>query len=468
MSVYSQTLRSEVFDPRVHNENRSEFRLDKGRMFFSNLRLGNLGVTQTGQDDRYSKAVGAAGHVRRVTLYDGAVELDKCEECNRYLSWYLCGGANDQNRYVSQNLVKHNIGYSMNDNKVVDGFSSGSGRGQRAAGVGHLLPQSTHPPHFVERMASYLDLRMALPFLDKIGVLDTENMFHNLRLVLEYEPDNLNGRAKVATLNCGSAIQKNTPILIADELKDEGMKSKAKSQLKSFVWNVYEKDLVSIPAVGRITPLGLGGTGNAFDVTPTQTQKTVRRVDGYKNKLVNRLVMMKCPTDKAANRTLNNAVNANIVRGVGDYASLAMNKEKINFIVNGRQLISGEGLNSPAKIADIHADAWSNYNILPFSNQQNAGLDSVGNQPPHNVFGLCHDQENEEGNAQDPRTGQSSWVGVRIGERVNTLDLEYERVAVSEVRANYNYTGLGLDCHFYAEVPKKFILDGGGYRIEYL
>lgn len=468
MSVYSQTLRSEVFDPRVHTQSRSEFRLDKGRMFFSNLRLGNLGVTQTGQDDRYSKAVGAAGSVRRVTLYDGAVELDKCEECNRYLSWYLCGGANDQNRYVSQNLLKHNIGYAMSDNKVVDGASSGSGRGQRATGVGHLLPRNTHPTHFVERMGGYLDLRMALPFLDKIGVLDTENMFHNLRLVIEYEPDTVDGRAKSCTLNCASALQKTSPILIADELKDEGMKSKAKSQLKSFVWNVYEKDLVSIPAVARITPLALGGAGNAFDVTPSVTQKTVRRVDGFKNKMVNRLVMMKCPTDKAANRTLNNAVDANIVRGVGDYASLAMNKEKINFIVNGRQLISGEGLNSPAKIADIHADAWSNYNILPFAHQQNAGLDYPGNVAPHNVFGVCHDQEVEEPSAQDPRTGQSSWVGVRIGERVNTLDLEYERVAVSENRANFNYTGLGLDCHFYAEVPKQFIMDGSGYRIEYL
>lgn len=466
MSVYSQTLRSEVFDPRVHNENRSEFRLDKGRMFFSNLRLGNIGVTQTGADDRYSKAVGAAGHIRRVTLYDGAVELDKCEECNRYLSWYLCGGANDQNRYVGQNLLKHNIGYAMSDNKVVDGAAALSGRGQAATGVGHLLPRDNHPSHFVERMGGYLDLRMALPFLDKIGVLDTENMFHNLRVVLEYEPDNVNGRAKVVQLNTNNAIQKNTPILIADELKDEGMKSKAKSQLKSFVWNVYEKDLVSVPEVARITPV-LGGAGGAFDVTPTQTQKTVRRVDGYKNKIVNRLVMMKCPTDKATNLILNDAAQ-NKVRGVGDYSSLAMNKEKINFVVNGRQLISGEGLNSPAKIADIHADAWSNYNILPFSNQQNVGLDPPGNQPPHNVFGTCHDQEVQEQNAQDPRVGQSSWVGVRIGERVNTLDLEYERVAVAESRANFNYTGLGLDVHFYAEVPKQFILDGSGYRIEYL
>lgn len=467
MSVYSQTLRTEVFDPRVHNNDRSEFRLDKGRMFFSNLRLGNIGVVQAGANDRYSRAVGAAGHIRRVTLYDGAVELDKCVECNRYLSWYLCGGANDQNRFVGQNLLKHNIGYAMNDNKVVDGFAASSGRGQVADGVGHLLAQDNRASHLIERENGYLDLRMALPFLDKIGVLDTENMFHNLRLVVEYEPDTVNGRAKVATLNTQNALTKSTPILIADELKDEGMKSKAKSQLKSFVWNVYEHDLVSIPAVDRIVPLALGGAGNLFDVTPKQSQKTVRKVDGYKNKVVNRLVMLKCPSDKAANRTLDNAAG-NEVRGIGDYASLAMNEERINFVVNGRQLIAGEGLNTPSKIADIHADAWSNYNILPFSHVQNAGLDYPGNQAPHNVFGLPHDQERAEPNAQDPRTGQSSYVGVRIGERLNTLDLEFERVAVSENRANYNYTGLGLDVHFYAEVPKQFILDKGGYRIEYL
>ncbi len=466
MSVYSQTLRTEVFDPRVNNAQRAEFRLDKGRMFFSNLRLGNIGAEMTGSSDIYSHAVGAAGGIRRLTLYDGAVELDKCVECNRYLSWHLCGGSNDQNRDVSQELLRHGIGYKMNDNKVVDGNHGSVNRGNRAGGTGHKLPQSTDPIHQKERNSGYLDLRMALPFLDKIGVLDTENMFHNLRLVLEYEPFlSLNGRAKIATINLANAIAPLTPILIVDELKDESMKAKAKSQLKSFVWNTYEHDLVSIPAVARVAPAALVGNN---DQTPSVTQKTVRKVDGFKNKVVNRLVMLKCPSDKTANRTLNNALNANIVRGLGDYSSLAMNKEKINYIVNGRQLISGEGLNSPSKIADVHADAWSNYNILPFSHNQNVGLDYPGNIPPHNVFGVPHDQENEEPNSQDPRIGQSSFVGVRIGDRVNTLDLEFERVAVSEARANYNYTGLGLDCHFYAEIPKSFILSKGQYRIEYL
>ncbi len=468
MSVYSQTLKTEVFDPRVATQDRCEFRLDKDKMYFSNLRIGNLGVKQAGGTDIYSRAVGGAGVIRRLTLYDGATELDKCVECNRYLSWYLCGGENDQNRYVGQNLLKHGIGYALTDQGVVDGLGTETHRGNRATGVGHRIARDNEPQPTIETASAYLDVRQALPFLDKVGVLDTEKMFHNLRLVIEYEPDTIDGRAKVSTIACSRALQKLTPILICDEIRDEGMKSKARSQMKSFMYMAYEHDFTNIPAK-VVAQLPLNGADN--DTLP-EDQKTVRKIDGYKNKIVNRLVVMKSPSRKDDNRVLNNTLSGDIVRGLGDYSSLAMFKEQVNFVVNGRQLLSGNGLDSAAKIADVHADAWSNYNITPFGNAHNVGLDYPGNIAPHNVYGVIHDQEVEEPHGQDPRVGQSSWIGVRIGERLNTLDLEYKRTVVGDQRstagAGYNYTGMGLDIHIYAEVPKQFVMDKGGYRIEYL
>ncbi len=466
MSVYSQTLRTEIFDPRVNTAARSEFRLDKGRMFFSNLRLANIGVAQNGGPDIYSKAVGAVGNIRRITLYDGAVELDKCIEPNRYLSWYLCGGPNDSNRYVGQNLLKHQIGYAMADNKVVDGVNPSCVRANDAnGGTGHRIVRDNVNDHIKEASAAYLDLRMCLPILESLSIIDTEKMFHNIRLVIEYEPDTVDGRAKVCTIRTDRSKSNLVPILIADELRDESMKSRARSQMKSFTWNTYEHDLVTIDEIPKVTPAADGG-GNS--IAASVVQKTKRTIDGYKNKFVSRLVMLKANQNKAFNRTLGATDAAgHRVRGLGDYASLAQHKEKINFMVNGRQLISGEGLDSPSKIADIHADAWSNYNILPFSNQENVGLTPVGNLAPYNVYGLCHDQEELEPLGQDPRIGQSSYIGVRIGERMNTLELEYERTAVSEQRAHLNTTGAPLDVHFYAEVPKNFVVSGGDYRIEY-
>lgn len=473
MSVYSQSLKTEIFDPRIETADRVEFRLDKGdNVYFSNLRLANVGVSLTGGQDTYNKAVGVAGNIRRITLLDGAIELDRCVEVNRYLSWFFCGADNNSNRHVQQNLVKHSIGYRLKDNLVVDGEGSRPDPLIRRNDGVAAVPPGRATDAEMEKVAGYLDLRQMLPILDSLGAISTE-MFENLRLVIEYEPDTLEGRSKVAA---GTTAQLNlaktnlTPMLLADEIKDPALKQRVKSNMKSFQWNTYEHDLVDIPA--QACP-AIVADGNGNTTTPNQLQKVKRIIDGFKNKYVSRLVLMKCPQDKEKNRVLNNAVQANgPIRGVGDYASLAMNKEKINFIVNGRQLFAGEGLDTPAKIADVHADTWGNYNILPYAHTQSVGLDQPGNVPPANVYGTCQDQVITEPNAQDPRVGQSAWVGCRIGDTLNTLELDYERQQAADQRqaagAAYGYTGLALDVHVYAEVPKKFIMEGGKYRIEYL
>jgi len=469
MSVYSQSLKTEIFDPRIETADRVEFRLDKGdNVYFSNLRLANVGVSVTGGQDSYNKAVGVAGNIRRITLLDGAIELDRCVEVNRYLSWFFCGGENNSNRHVHQNLVKHEIGYRLNDNKVVDGVGSAPDKLIRRSDGVAAVPPGRATDAEMEKVAGYLDLRQMLPILDSLGVISTE-MFENLRLVIEYEPNSLEGRAKVGSAALNLEKANLTPMLLADEIKDPALKQRAKSNMKSFQWNTYEHDLVDIPANACPAP-AVDGNGNTTNAD--QVQKVKRIVDGFKNKFVSRLVLMKCPQDKSNNRVLNNAVSATAVRGVGDYASLAMNREKINFIVNGRQLFAGEGLDTPSKIADVHADTWGNYNILPYAHTQSVGLDQPGNVPPANVYGTAQYQQVVEPNAQDPRVGQSAWVGCRIGDTLNTLEFEYERQQAPDVRqgagANYGYTGIAMDVHFYAEVPKKFIMDGGKYRIEYL
>lgn len=465
MSVYSQSLRTEIFDPRIETADRVEFRLDKGdNVFFSNLRLGNLGCSVAGGQSEYNKAVGVAGNIRRITLLDGAVELDRCVEANRYLSWFFAGGENNSNRHVQQNLLKHEVGYALNDNKVVDGRGTSGAKLIRRNNGAVGVPPAAATAAESEKVAGYLDLRQCLPILDNLGVIDT-TVFENLRLVIEYEQNSLQGRSKVGSTALDLEKSNLTPILLADELKDSAMKQRARSAMKSFQWNTYEHDLVNIPA--QAAPATLAD-GNTNITTANQRQVVKRIIDGFKNKFVSRMVLMKCPSDKTQNRVLNNILNATTLRGIGDYASLAMNKEKINFIINGRQLFAGDGLDTPSKIADIHADAWGNYNILPFAHTQSVGLDVPGLVPPQNVYGVCHDQEIAEPNSQDPRTGQSAWVGFRVLDRLNTLELEYERVQVPENRANYNYLGLALDVHIYAEVPKKFIMEGGKYRIEYL
>ena len=122
MSLYSQSLKSQVFEPRVDTATRTEFRLDKDAVYLGNFKL-QLGVNGSAAD-MYNKAAGGAGLIRRISLYDGATLLEECRETNRYLSWFNQGGKNDNNRYVAQELVRHEIGFSQTDDRIVTGQSA--------------------------------------------------------------------------------------------------------------------------------------------------------------------------------------------------------------------------------------------------------------------------------------------------------------------------------------------------------
>lgn len=463
MSLYSNSLKTEVFEPRVDTANRTEFRLDKDNVYFGNMRL-TLGVeTAGGADDAYNPVAGAAGYIKRITLLDGATELDKCDNANRYVAWFQQGGSNDNSRYVEQKLMKHKIGYKMNDNQFVEGDANGeadvSGDHpiKRSAAVEADAGQGAED-QARNRAQAYLDLRVCLPFLQAIGVIDTA-LFENLIIRVEYENIAVqSGAQMVATTATQNALSKIRPLLLVDEIKDPALREKSRREIKSFNWNVYEHDMVQVPNLAN--PAG----GANPDTTPDLVQQTTRLIDGFKNKYVSRMVFLKTYTDKSKNLLISNAAG-NVVRGVGDYASHAMHKEKVQIVLNGRQIFTGAGLEGPAQIADVYADTWGDYLIMPFQNVENVGLDSIGIAAPSNTFGVQGKQRETAGQAV--RVGQHSWIGARLEDRVSNLQLKYER-AVSVDSHTLNPTGAGLDIHIYAEIPKQFVLSGGKYKINYL
>jgi len=460
MSLYSQSLKSQVFEPRVDTATRTEFRLDKDAVYLGNFKL-QVGCAGSAAD-MFNKAAGGAGLIRRISLYDGATLLDECREANRYLSWFNQGGPNDNNRYVSQELVRHEIGFSQTDDRIVTG--------QSATGT-KVIRINTDSDLLQEKTDCYLDLRVCLPFLNAIGVIDTA-LFDNLRLLIEYEDlSSVAGRAKVLVKNTATTLAKRRPLLVVDEVKEAGLKQKTRSQVKPFQWNVYEHDLVQIP---EIVAAQVGASESASVDT---VQSTSRVIDGFRNKYVSRMVMMKAYSNKNFNLVLNQA-QGTVVRGVGDYASNAQHKEKVQLVVNGRQLFTGKGLEGAAQIADAHADAWGNYNIMPFTHQENVGMDTTGSSDGarHNCFGVAGteasspENDSRETRGGAVRVGQHSFIGIKVEDRLTgQLQLKYERSASLDANAAaYTPTGAGLDLHVYAEIPKKFDLSGGKYSISYV
>lgn len=473
MSVYSRTLKPQVFEPRVDNKQRVEFKLDIDSVYLPNLRLANLGALLTGGADVYNAVGGVTGGIRRITLYDGAVELDKLHEAGKYLSWIYQAGTNNNNRYVGQSLLKHRIGYLMRDNCVVDGKSSLTATGE------HGIELNTGSQQQIEVRSGLFDLRQALPLLGELSCLDTA-LFENLRLVIEYEPSGaLNGKLEqgYASNALNNTLEHTTPLLLVDEIVDPAAAQRARSQLKSLVYQAIEHDMVQLPAKDFVLAAAGGDPGDGAggrNATPEQDQEQTLLIDGYKNKIVNRLVIHKCYTNVGRNRVAANNVAGNAIRGVGPHASHAQHRERVQMVVNGRNLFTSSGLEGPAQIADAHADAWGSYNILPFSNQESVGLDSFGAVAPSNVFGAPEHQ-----NLQPSlRVGQSSYIGMRIQDRiVGDLQLKYKRSVVGDSRSPLNGgggnsihpTGEQLDLHVFAEIPKEFQMMGGGkYRINYL
>ena len=74
MSVFSSSVKSTIIDPVFTSASRCEFRLaNRGEAYMPTMRIGNLGLTNTGKNNQYHFGVGAASVIDRIQL------LDKCQ-----------------------------------------------------------------------------------------------------------------------------------------------------------------------------------------------------------------------------------------------------------------------------------------------------------------------------------------------------------------------------------------------------
>ena len=109
------------------------------------------------------------------------------------------------------------------------------------------------------------------------------NTFKNLRVVLEFETD----KAKVLNNNA-AAFTVPAPILIADEEQDAGRRMAMEKQMNGAVWNCIEHDIVQVPG-----QLSVNGDAD----TRSSEQSVTKKVDGFQNKNVSRVVVMKARAD---------------------------------------------------------------------------------------------------------------------------------------------------------------------------
>ena len=451
MALYSTSVETQIIDPVFSSKNRCEFRIpDRDGSYLPNLRLGNVGVNTTTSSVPYALGCGVASVIKRIQLMDGNDELDSLREANAWLTF---------KSFFRPNAEASGI-------KMVE--EGGAGRGFTSGcslEVDVPLPSqkvaNTVAAGNEEVFTGYIDLRVIFPLLQQMTHLNTK-MFPNLRVVIEWETDE--SRILVRT---GQGAAPTTPILMADVIMDEALIATLDKQMMA--------QPVTFDAI-EVDRLGLADAGAPGDGTP-KAQSVTLQSKGFLGKYVKRLCIQKSAQDSTLNvGTIDGTANS--VRGFGGNGSLPMHLEKSNVRINGRNLLGGNGFVTTAQTMMGVTDAWGEINAYPYSAIGSVGLDN-GNATadakngPAGLPPLRPSMRKAGVTAakQSPLIGQQSYLGYRLDERCDNLQLNYERVGQfqHDQTTSAPGTGVALNLTLYAEVSKQLVVRGmGEWAVSYV
>ncbi len=437
--LYSTSLKTQYLDPRVDISNRiCEFRLDRDTAYYPNMMLAGLSANASAAT-AYQSLAGVYGLIRHARLMDGRTELDSVRFFNRFAAFQNLGNTNKRNVSVNGRLNKSSNGYVLQDtNRVLE------------AGSFLYSVESVTSGNHTEEEEGLLDLRQVLPILNNMTHLDT-SIFKNLKVVIEWETD-----VNLLLDNNTRTLATRTPTLIVDELMDKGRLGELNSAQSQIVWNAIEHDVVQV--ADQVT------AANAFGAdTDTAEQSVNKQLNGYDNKVLGRVAMMKALSVATGN------FHANAAQGAGAFSSYTQHNEKIQIRLNGRNVFPDEGLTKTSQKAMLLYQTWGECNIPPFGNQESIGLDQLGTACVNIDGVLGASTSNGQAASTNHKVGQYDFVGFDLGgARVNQLNIDYKRTNLKDDTSNIQRLNLGLDLHLYAEVARSLDIGGQDYNVKYL
>lgn len=428
---YSTSVKVQYLQPRTHlNNTLTEFRLDQDTAYFPNLRLSNIGLTASA-DKKHNELTGAYGCIKNIRLMDGSVEISATRHANRWLSFMSQRDHNQNNLCVHSKLSKARVGYMLDDNDkcnyvftdVNDVIATTDGAGD------------------VDNKLALLDLRKVFPILQNLTILDT-SLMKNLKVVIEWTID----PTVVATLKDIAGVKIKEPELLCDQVMAEGAINSLRKSQKSVVWDEIEHDQYNIPAIANPA----GGAGDKV------VQPTSAVVNGFDNKYISRMLLMKVPAVKT------DIYSGDVSQGLGNFASVNLFREKLQLRVNGANIFAGDGIRSDSQKAMLMSQSWGDLNILPFSNRQNVGsedrdavIQNSSGVPPLNASKM------------DERIGHSDYIGFSVEDKIRQLNFQHERTGLNNT-LTIRQNELAYDIHIFAECRKVLQIGNGGYKIAYM
>jgi hypothetical protein len=417
MAFYTNTVKTEIFNSVFDQRNyRSEFRLTSDKLYLSNMRILNLGLTsvETTAGKRYNLVNGVGSAIKSITLYDGSTTLDKITNFSDYSAFQEYNHTNQYNSDIGKVLHRSGLGF------VYEREPNAANLGEEPPTIKETFPNCPDEPKLTQEGGSalgFLNLREVFPLLkgaNGMQFLHT-GLFKNIRIVLEY---NIVGAVVGSGLS--EVIGTTIPILVADSIEDPAVASKFLSEFKQQTWISCETESVVVPAS-----------------VVAGTQEIKFRLSGALNKTINYILIQKKGSTDVS--TL-----------YGNHGSETMVDEAYQIYCNNSAVLPDRGVISPMQKLALLTDSFS------VMNSHTCATDLQ----MYNAALFIDDD--------DERTGRLDYFGCIINKQVKALDLVYSRFisTAAGVPARYRQT---LTLNIFYGVLKAIVKDGkGSYQVVYI
>ncbi len=449
MSIYNSQVKTHIIDPVYNRSNfRAEYRLEPNTIFLSNMRLIGLGAIGTGGDGSYNGLVGSLGVIKQISLYDDNQLLDQLLQAPTFLGFKKYNTPNEVNMDLNADLIKNRSG------NIINGNNAGANQ------VGRKVSEFLRPNHNgelgqVENLTSkgYLPLKDVFPLLRNLVSMDT-SVFKNLKVIVEYNED-VDEYAKETNNTPYNTIEAQ---LVADEIVGDVGKSKL-GGFKGVSYQSIEHDRVVIPKMVIDSDYGDGS------VAPLDgKQQQTLHINGFNNKTLGRMLIVKNPTLLANYKTGNNNLRQ------GKLMSVANNKEELQCRVNGSSILTGSGLSNINQRLGMLHDVWGKCSSYPFCNGTAYTMINATNRNTQ-ILGGHND------------IGVLDYYGLNINDKIEDLQIDFSRTAVyiysqnpvnhparklvDDALSNGSVYNQAINLNIYAEVYKTITPQGGGYVVQY-
>jgi len=392
----SNSVKIHLLDPQVHNNQRTEFRLDDA-IYSSSLKLVDVGVysTQVNGDQTglyYSSINGVLNSIKGITLFSGSTVLDQIQELASYASvkslMVSNQGSEDVNRFqllsgISLSQARNGRGlttmpedkdyvttYDLANNPAVPAPMRRNRHNNQIqvagadGGVSGML-----------LLSDYLEMLKSVPVL---------TMLPDLRLVIEWNTNALDYYVDpAAPVSVGAfSVTPIRPQLMAEQIL--GMAAPQGLQKIPYVSTIVERFVV--PAV-----------------SDGSTSATSFRSGAFRQRFVRDLIFYNQVTTTDGWLLRNNR-------------SVAQMGEKLQLVVNGRKFLPDQGIDNEATKMQYFNQTLGSLNI-PLSAALSSTADVVANR------------DNILADATTRKLAHNmSVTAVAVNDTIERLDIEYQRV----------------------------------------